>query len=577
MEKKILRVDMTNGQIQSLPLPISLEVLGGRGLTSRIVRDEVPPLAHPLGPNNKLVLAPGLLGGTAAPCSGRLSVGAKSPLTGGIKEANAGGTAAQKIARLGYAAIVVEGQAPAGKTYVLKLDRDGVRLAAADSLKGLGNYEAVNALRKEHGEKIAVVSIGPAGENGFSMASVAVTDTEGRPARHAGRGGLGAVLGSKGLKAIVVDDSGCGVVAPREPDLFRSGCRKLAEALQEHPVTSQSLKQYGTAIVVNIINEAGGLPTRNFREGRFEGAQRISGERMTEIILARKGVPVHACHPGCVIRCSNVYLDGQGQYLTSGLEYETIVMNGSNLGIDDLDVIARIDRACDDIGIDTIEAGVTLGVAMEAGLKKFGDGAGALALLEEIRRATPLGRLLGNGAALAGQALGVVRVPVVKRQGLPAYDPRAIKGIGVTYSTSTMGADHTSGYAIASNVMNVGGSVDPLGTEGQVELSRNLQIASAALDSTGLCLFIAFAILDIPKGFEGVLETLNGALGLSWTAEDFSALGASILKTERSFNEAAGFSRGHDRLPEFFRAEKLLPHNTVFDLTDEDLDRFFDF
>lgn len=577
MEKKILRVDMTNGRIQSVPLPISLEMLGGRGLTSRIVRDEVPPLAHPLGPNNKLVLAPGLLGGTAAPCSGRLSVGAKSPLTGGIKEANAGGTAAQKIARLGYAAIVVEGQAPAGKTYVLKLDRDAASLVATDMLKGLGNYDTVEVLRKEHGEKVAIVSIGPAGENAFSMASVAVTDTEGRPVRHAGRGGLGAVMGSKGLKAIVVDDSGCGAVAPREPDLFRSGCRKLAEALQEHPVTSQSLKQFGTAIVVNIINEAGGLPTRNFRDGRFEGAQRISGERMTEIITTRKGVPVHACHPGCIIRCSNVYLDAQGRYLTSGLEYETIVMNGSNLGIDDLDVIARIDRACDDIGIDTIEAGVTLGVAMEAGLKKFGDGQGALALLDEIRRATPLGRLLGNGAALAGQALGVVRVPVVKRQGLPAYDPRAIKGIGVTYSTSPMGADHTSGYAIASNVMNVGGSVDPLGTEGQVELSRNLQVASAALDSTGFCLFIAFAILDLPRGFEGVLETLNGALGLSWTAENFSALGASILKTEKSFNEAAGFSRGHDRLPEFFRTEKLLPHNTVFDLTDEDLDRLFDF
>ena len=577
MGKKILRVDMTTGKLHSEEIAEAYGSLGGRALTSAIISEELDPSCHPLSSDNKLVFAPGLLTGTTAPCSGRLSIGGKSPLTGGIKETNVGGTASQKIARLGYAAIVVEGASQAGDLLCLKIDKDAAKLAPCDSWKGLGNYELVKKIRESHGEKISTISIGTAGERKLSMASIAVSDMEGNPSRHAGRGGLGAVMGSKGLKAIVLDDAGTKTVAVKDPEAFKAGAKKLATALGEHPVTNEGLKEYGTAIVVNIINEAGGLPTRNFSSGKFEGAEKISGEQMTEFIKERKGVPSHPCHPGCVIRCSNVYHDPEGNYLTSGLEYETIVMNGSNLGIDRLDIIAKIDRLCDDIGIDTIETGVTLGVVMEAGLKEFGDGEGAIELVEEIGKGTLLGMVLGNGAAVTGQVLGVARTPVVKRQGLAAYDPRAIKGIGVTYATTPMGADHTAGYAIATNIMNVGGSLDPLGTEGQVELSRNLQIASAALDSTGICLFIAFAILDIPKGFEGLMEMLSAAYGKTMTPEAFNELGMGVLKAERAFNERAGFNRMDDRLPAFFYKEKLAPHNTVFDITDESIDEFFSF
>ena len=577
MEKKILRVNMTTGGISSENVPEEHSYLGGRALTSTIVAREVPPNAHPLSADNKLIFAPGLLSGTTAPCSGRLSVGAKSPLTGGIKEANVGGAASQKIARLGYAAIVIEGAAEPGKLFSLSIDKDGAKLVSTDSFKGLNNYALVEKIREAHGKKAAAICIGTAGERKFSMASIAVSDMEGNPTRHAGRGGLGAVMGSKGLKAIVIDDAGTKAVPAADPDAFKAGAKKLAEALGEHPVTSEGLTQFGTAVLVNLVNEAGALPTRNFRTGAFEGAGKISGEQMTENIKERGGKPSHACHPGCVIRCSNVYHDAEGKYLTAGLEYETIAMNGSNLGIDDIDVIAKIDRLCDDIGIDTIEAGVTLGVAMEAGLKEFGDGKGAIELLEEIGKGTPLGMILGQGAAVTGQTLGVVRVPVVKRQGLPAYDPRAVKGIGVTYATTPMGADHTAGYSVATNLMNVGGTVDPLGTEGQIELSRNLQITTTALDSAGMCLFIAFAIMDIPKGFEGLIEMLGAAHDRAFTADEFTELGMGILKTEKAYNEEMGFGRADDRLPAFFANEKLPPHDAVFDVADESLDELYNF
>jgi len=254
------------------------------------------------------------------------------------------------------------------------------------------------------------------------------------------------------------------------------------------------------------------------------------------------------------------------------LEYETIWANGANCGIDDLDAIAQIDRLCDDYGVDTIETGCAIGVAMAGGLKEFGDAKGAIELLHEIGKGTPLGRILGNGASVTGQAFGVADVPVVKRQSMPAYDPRAVKGQGVTYATTPMGADHTAGYAVATNIMKVGGYVDPLKPDGQVELSRNLQVATAALDSAGLCVFIAFAVLDIPEGLEAIPEMLNARYGLNMTLDDVTKHGQAILKVERAFNTAAGFTPLDDRLPDFFKEKKLAPHNVVFDVSDEQLD-----
>ena len=574
---KILRINMgAEGGPKATEESLSAYAgLGGRAMTSAIISKEVPPLCHPLGADNKLVFAPGMLSGTPAVMSGRLSVGCKSPLTGGIKESNSGGQASQVLGRLGYAAIILEGKPQQDTLCKIFINKDGVRIEADNSLRMLGNYDLVDKMKAEYGEKISCMSIGPAGEMKMSAASIAVTDMEVRPTRHAGRGGVGAVMGTKGVKVIVLDDTGMKMRAPVDPEKFKAANKAFTEGLKRNPVTGQGLPAYGTNVLTNVINEAGGYPTNNFSKGQFDGASKISGETQAETETARGGLATHGCHRGCIIKCSGIYNDKDGNYLTKQPEYETVWAHGGNCGIDDLDAIAMMDRLDDDYGLDTIEMGAAIGVAMEAGLAKFGDAEAAISLVREVGKGTPLGRILGNGAAVTGKVFGVERVPVVKNQAMPAYDPRTVQGIGVTYATTTMGADHTAGYAVATNIMKVGGDVDPLKPEGQVELSRNLQIATAAIDSTGMCLFIAFAILDQPDTFQALIDILNGFYGLSMTGDDVTELGKSVLKNEREFNEKAGFTSKHDRLPDFFTKEPLPPHNITFGVKDEELDTCF--
>lgn len=574
---KILRIDMgAEGGPRVSEEPLGAYAgFGGRALTSAVVSKEVPPLCHPLGAENKLVIAPGLLSGTIASMSGRLSVGCKSPLTGGIKEANSGGQGAQVLARLGYAAIILEGKPQNDDLYKIFINADGVKISVDNSLKMLPNYDLVEKMKQQHGEKITCLSIGPAGEMKMGAATIAVTDMELRPTRHAGRGGVGAVMGAKGVKVIVLDDTGMKMRPPKDPEKFKEANKKWVEGLKKHPVTGQGLPAYGTNVLTNVLNEAGGYPTYNFKQGRFDGASKISGETQAETETARGGTATHGCHRGCVIQCSGTYNDKDGHFLTKQPEYETVWSHGGQCGNSDLDSIAQMDFIEDNYGLDTIEMGVTLGVAMEGGLLKWGDAQGAIDMLHEVGKGTPLGRILGNGAAMTGRAFGVERVPVVKGQAMPAYDPRAVQGIGVTYATSTMGADHTAGYAVATNILSVGGKVDPLKPEGQVELSRNLQIATAAVDATGMCLFIAFAVLDQPETFQALLDLLNAFYGLSLDADGVVELGKTILKMERDFNVKAGFTAEHDRLPRFFKTEKVPPHDVVFEVTDEDLDTVF--
>jgi len=573
----IYRIDMSEQTVRAEQPGQSYRELGGRGLTSTMLANEVAPLCHPLSSENKLVISPGLLTGTGAPCSGRLSVGAKSPLTGTIKESNAGGMAALALAALEIKAIVLEGKPEDDTLYRLVVTGDGVKIEPAGDLAGLGNYDTVARQFEEFGDKVTCISIGPAGEMCTSAASVAVTDVEGRPTRHGGRGGLGAVMGSKRIKVIVIDPTGGRRPKSADPDAFKKAARKFAEALKKHPLTSETLPTYGTNALANVINEAGAYPTRNFSQGQFEGTEAISGERQHDIIVERDGMIAHACHRGCTIKCSRIYVDENGQYVTKGPEYETIWAHGADCGIDDFDAIARMDRLDDDLGLDTIETGATIGVAMEAGIIPFGDAEGAIGLLEEVRKGTPLGRLVASGAEVLGKTYGVSRIPTVKGQSMPAYDPRAAQGIGVTYATSTMGADHTAGYAITANVLGVGGNVDPLQPENQVELSRNLQIATAAIDASGLCLFVAFAVLDDQNAMDAICEMFAALLGRPFTADDFVGLGKEVLKKERQFNAAAGFTSASDRLPNFFKTEQLAPHNATFSVPDEALDEVFDF
>ena len=578
---KIVRINMSgaNGpEIKTEP-PGAYAGMGGRAMTSTVVAQEVPPTCHALSAENKLVIAPGLLSGSAAAMSGRISVGCKSPLTGGIKEANSGGQPSQMLARLGYAAVILEGRPKDDTLYKVVVNKDGVTVTADNSLKMLGNYDLVEKMKAEFGGKIGCISIGPAGEMKMSAATVAFTDMEVLPTRHAGRGGVGAVMGAKGVKVIVIDDAGTTMRTPKDPEKFKAANKAFVAGLRKHPVTGQGLPAFGTNVLTNVINEAGAYPAYNFKEGQFKGAAKISGEALAELENTRggEGSATHGCHRGCVIRCSGTFYDKNGRFVSKQPEYETVWAHGGNCGIDDLDAIARIDRMDDDLGIDTIELGATIAVAMDAGLAPFGDAEAAIRLIEEVRKGTPLGRILGNGAAVTGKVFGVERVPVVKGQSMPAYDPRAVQGMGVTYATSPMGADHTAGYAVTANILGVGGSVDPLKPQGQVELSRNLQIATTAIDATGMCLFIAFAILDQPDTFQALLDIINGFTGLDMTADDVSALGKKILSQERTFNAWAGLSAAHDRLPDYFKTEPLSPHNVTFNVSDEELEQVFNF
>jgi aldehyde:ferredoxin oxidoreductase len=567
---KILRIDTKEKTHRFEGVSGDLASLGGRALTSRTVLNEVPPMCHPLSKDNKLIVAPGLLTGTAAANSGRISVGAKSPLTGGIKESNSGGLLSQKLARLDIKAIILEDKPEDGAFSIVVIKKDSVEIQPADEYVGLGNNETIKRLWEKFGKRVGVMSIGQAGEQRLTAACINFADPNGRPGRAAGRGGLGAVMGSKGIKAVVVDSSGAEKVPIADPEAFKAANKRWVQILKGHPVTSQGLPAYGTAILINIINEAGALPTKNFRFGRFENAQDISGERIAEVIEKRGGKTKDGCHPGCVIQCSNVYHDKDGNVLTSGFEYETIWALGANTTIKDLDDVAMLDALCDDIGLDTIETGVTLGVAMEGELIPWGDGKAAIDLVKKVALGDPLGKIVGNGSVFTGQALGVDRIPVVKKQGLPAYDPRSVKGQGVTYCTTAMGADHTAGYAVAPNILKVGGNIDPLKKAGNVDVSKNLQIATAAIDSAGLCLFVAFAVLDAEDGVTTIVDLLNAQYGLSLTPDDVVNLGISVLKDEHAFNAQAGFTKAHDQLPAFFK-EPLPPHNSTWDFTEEEL------
>ncbi len=579
-----LRINMTDRSWKLEEVPEAYRNLGGRGLTSTLIYDEVEPTVHPLGPNNKLVFAPGIVTGTTSPTSARVSVGTKSPLTGGIKEANAGTGWAPAVAKMRIKAIIIEGQPEEDKYWMVYLSwKDGqpsVEFLPADEYVGQDLYESFKTLYEKYGKKTHITGIGLAGEHRYPNSGIVFDDMKQRPSRYSGRGGVGAVMGSKGLKFIVVNDKGAPGVEIANPDLFKQGAKKLRDALNEHPVTKPKggLNTYGTAILVNIVNEAGGFPTRNFRSGRFEGAARISGEAIFENNKKRTGKEVynHACSPGCVIQCSNTIYAKDGSEIVSCVEYESDWALGANCGIDDIDGIAEMVKLCNAYGLDTIETGDAIAVAMDAGVLPFGDLEGAKALIHEMGKGTPMGKILGGGTGMVGKILGNPRVPAVKNQGMPAYEPRAIKGIGVTYATSTMGADHTSGYTISPELLGSGGKSDPLlSDETKITLSRDFQRTTALLDSTGHCLFIAFAILDIPSGFEGMIEEMNGLLGVNWTAEEALALGTEILKKERAFNEAAGLTKADDRLPEFMKYEPLPPHNAVADLPDELLDKVY--
>ncbi|MBM4235982.1 MAG: aldehyde ferredoxin oxidoreductase [Firmicutes bacterium] len=559
---KIIRVNLSEGTITTEPVPEKYRALGGRSLTGKIILDEVDPGCEPLGLRNKLVFAPGLLGGSFLSSSSRLSVGGKSPLTGGIKEANAGGTAAGALSKLGIKALIIEGESPLDYFQYLYVDQEKIELRPAE-MAGQGVYSAAKLLFERYGDKASLILIGPGGERGYRAAGITNTDVQGRPSRFLGRGGLGAVMGVKGLKAIVIDPTGAEAIDYHDRKAFQELNKEMVKLLKENPVTGGVYPKYGTAAMATRTNAIHALPTRNFSAGSFECANRIDGEYLHYIITSRGGAgdTTHACMPGCVIKCSNIYPDAEGKELVAPLEYETIGLMGSNLSIGNLDDIARLNYLCNDLGLDTIEMGATIGVAMDQGLLTFGDADGAAALLGEVAEDTLLGKVLGQGALITGKVLGSRRIPVAKGQSMPAYDPRGVKGLGVTYATSPMGADHTAGNTIRAEVDHTDPAPQPA-------LSRRAQPLAMIADFMGLCLFVMPAL---GAHLDKLGQICEQYCGLKISGDELLAAAEKALQVEREFNRRAGLSPAQDRLPEFMMDEPLPVSGSVFDVSLDEL------
>lgn len=570
----IIRVNMTTGTITTDNLPSEYKGWGGRGLTSLMISREVEPGCDPLGPSNKLIIAPGFLSGTGFINTSRVSIGAKSPLTGGIKESNAGGTTGALLGRMGIGCIVFENQPKDTAFYIFKIDKAGVaELVPADNYKGMRTYTLVESLHREYSEKNSILCIGPAGEFQLASASIQATDVDGRPCRAAGRGGMGAVMGSKGIKAIVIEQGGDSKASLADPTTFKDAGKTYAKATKELPFTGKMLPALGTAGLVGPVNAMGAFPSKNATNGVMDGWEDISGEALAKLITERKGKTSHLGCSNCIVRCSNEFVDTKGQYVTSSLEFETIWAMGSMTGIKDLDIIAKLDFLCDDIGIDTMNTGVGIGVAMDAGHTDYGSGQAAIDMVEEIAHGTKFGKILGNGPDHVGNYLNHKRVPTVKGQSIAAYDPRGMQGNAVTYATSPMGADHTAGNLVG---LYLNGVLDPLKAEGQVEASKNAQMMMVLFDWTGMCL-LAGAALNTPDGKEAFLKAINARSGTNFNFEEVMARSIQVLKGEKEFNQKAGLESKDDRLPDFFYSEPLPPHNKVVLIKGEDMDKVFDF
>ncbi len=552
-EDVIITVNMSTETVTSEPYPDEWKILAGRALTARMLLEKVEAKCDPLGVENKLIIAPGLLTGTSAPTSGRLSFGAKSPLTGGIKEANSGGNPGQHLAKMSIRAIVIEG-APKNSDarYGLELDENGVRLVDAKPLTGIWNYPACEKLAETYSDKASFILCGPAGEQQVAGASIACTDRDNRyPTRHAARGGLGAVMGSKGLKFIAI-----------EPAKFLSNTRSPADKKAFATVMKKQSKRYkdgprrmakGTARAIGKAAGLHTLPYKNRILGQPPEAD-VQGLDGATILASfeKRGGNMHNCMTGCIVNCSNLVNREDGSYLTSALELETLGLLGSNCAVGKWDEVGELDRLCDDIGLDTMEMGGAIAVLMEAGEMEWGDVEAMKDLLTQIAKGTELGKVVGNGAVSVGKYTGNPRVPAVKGQALPVWDPRVMKATGVTYATSAQGADHTAGI-----ITLVGLTHDKVAA-----LSQEAQILNAVGDSTGYCQFIQATLNEIR-------EYLEVILGRSVKPEELLDLGWQCLNDEWEFNTRAGFTDADDEMAECMVTEPVGEYDYRFDVKSE--------
>jgi aldehyde:ferredoxin oxidoreductase len=569
-KSRVWRVNVREQTLKQEPVPDSWKRLGGRGLLALILLDEVDAKCDPLGPGNKLIFAPGLLVGHMLSSTDRISVGGKSPLTGGIKEANAGGRTGLHMTHMGIHALIIEDQPEEDGFWVLHLSlSDGAKWERADELVGLGVYATAPKLLQKYGDKVAIAMIGPGGEMKMKAAGIQNIDKDRVPARIAARGGLGAVMGSKGLKAIVFDNAGGQKPPIVDPEAFKVAQKDYTKSVLEHP-QSITYRDYSTAAIAAMCNRFAALTARNFSHGTFDQVDQVDGDALREFTLKRgkPSDPAHACMAGCTIKCSNIFGGEDGKIIVSPLEYETIGLMGVNLEIGSLDSIGRLNWQVNDLGLDSIEIGAALGVAAEAGLMTWGDEASAMKLIDEIRQGTEMGRVLGNGAVSVGKRYNIERVPAVKGQAMSGYEPRSIKGTGVTYATTPQGADHTAGLTIRAQINHLDPTI-------QKDPSLNAQLNMAGYDTLGACIFAGFGYAATPDGV--VKRLLKARYGWDDIPDNaLQALGKETIKMEREFNRRAGFTREDDRLPKWMTEQAIPENGAVFDVSEDVLDHIFD-
>ena len=566
--RNYLHIHLNDHSVTSEALSGEDLVKAGRYLIAKTLVENGLAQVEPLGPDNPLIFSAGPLAGTTFSNANRISIGCKSPLTGGIKESNGGGTLAYGMGRVDIAGFTLHGQSE--EWVILHFDKAG-QLTFEDASPYLGkvNSEAAELLYEKYGKKISFALCGPVGEYQGLLAGITISDSDGRASRLAARGGVGAVMGSKKVKGIVIDLHKMPELHDRKKTL--ESVRTYAKMIQEDPVIQNSYNPIGTMAMADYTNHIGGIPVNNFTLGAqindAEETFKMGGDYITELNNSRGGNQTHACMPGCIIQCSNVYVDADGKEVTSPVEYETLALLGTNCGLRDPDDLAAMNQFCNELGIDTIETGATIAVLMDAGLAEFGDVDFMRNVFAQLKSGSEQGRLWALGTARVGEHYGVQRVPVVKKQAISAYDPRVIEVTGISMMTSAQGADHTTG-----NVPKVrdsrGKDIEEL-----KRLSLESQIACAAVDSIGLCIF-GRTVTNPNVDF--LANAINAAVGTQLAPTFFQQIGRECLRLEREFNVAAGFVSEDDNLPAFFYDESLPPTQQTARFRAEDVYEIYD-
>ncbi len=568
--KRVLRVDLSSGtcKVEPLNMEWAQEYLGQRGLATKYFVEEVDPKVDPLSPDNKLIFTTGPLTGTMASTGGRYSVITKGPLTGAIACSNSGGYIGAELKMAGWDMIICEGRSE--KPVYLWIQDDTAELRDASHLWGKTTWDTEEIIKHSHQDpQIRVSSIGRAGENGVLYACI-VNDLH----RAAGRSGVGAVMGAKNLKALAVRGTK-GVGNIKDFNAFMQVTKEKKQVLADNAVTGQGLPTYGTQVLMNVINEIGALPTRNSQDVQFEGASKISGEAMHEKRESdgKANLVTNAACFGCTIACGRISqvdknhwsVENNPKYwgATGGLEYENAWSLGAENGVDDLDALTVTNMICNEDGMDPISFGATIGAVMELytmgvlskeqlGMEApFGSATALVELAHMTAEGRGFGPEIGLGSARLCEKYGHPELSMtVKKQEFPAYDPRGIQGMGLTYATSNRGACHLRSYTVASEVLGIPVKTDPLETDGKAELVKAFQDATAVFDSSGLCLFTSFAWT-----VEDIQPQIDAACEGDWTLEKLMTVGERIWTMERQFNLAAGFTAADDDLPKRLKTE----------------------